>query len=367
MPVRSYWSIHYVRCTLIVTALWCAFNATTAIAQTPAGPAYPPVGSLAPLPISPISTAAPIPVVTPLPSVDGQPSPVFTPLAAQQPFDAPVQSSIPMVPTITSPPIESPFGFGLFTPDTAATPSIYPGSAVPIPGPPRAGPYVIGTERVFTGSWTNDGPVWRTQNGDFTFHPRFVNQLDFIAMHAPPPGVTAPGGTGAADGLSFRRLRVGCDGTMWESIDYVFEVDMAFALQNLDPASGSTPIAGLRSGGTVGGVAQNQAGNTATFVQPTTIFLLFKDIPVLGNIRAGNQADWLSLEHIESARFLDFMERAPIMDAFNGPNNNGYTPGVSTYRTYFEQNLGVQLGVYKNNAYDSGFSYDTGENNYSYG
>ena len=55
------------------------------------------------------------------------------------------------------------------------------------------------------------------------------------------------------------------------------------------------------------------------------------------------------------------------MDAFNGPNNNGYTPGVSTYRTYFDQNLAVQLGIYKNNAYDSGFTYNTGDNNYSYG
>jgi phosphate-selective porin OprO/OprP len=296
------------------------------------------------------------------------PVPAISTVAAQQPFDAPAQGAITPLPAITSPPMGSDFGFGgLFAADTAPTPSIYPGSAVPIPPLTGTGSFTIGSDRLFSGSWTNDGPVWRTQNGDFTFHPRFINQMDVIAMHSPPPGVTAPGGTGTADSVDFRRLRFGSDGTMWETIDYVFEFDLALALQNYDPASGGTPISGLRPGGTVAGVAQNQAGNTGGVIQPTTVFLVFKDVPLLGNIRPGNQQDWISLEHIESARFLDFMERAPIMDAFNGPNNNGYMPGITTYRTYFDQNLAVQLGVYKNNAYDSGFTYNTGDNNYGAG
>lgn len=95
-------------------------------------------------------------------------------------------------------------------------------------------------------------------------------------------------------------------------------------------------------------------------MQPTTIFMTAKDIPVLGNIGVGNQQSWFSMEHIESARFLDFMERAPIMDAFSGANNNGYAPGVSVFNNTPDKNAGLQLGFYKNNVYDSGYAFDMG-------
>jgi phosphate-selective porin OprO/OprP len=88
--------------------------------------------------------------------------------------------------------------------------------------------------------------------------------------------------------------------------------------------------------------------------------MTFKEVPVLGNVRVGNQQNWISFDHIESARFLDFMERAPIMDAFSGPNNNGYAPGVSFFNNSENQVMGIQGGVYKNNAYDSGFTYNIG-------
>lgn len=61
------------------------------------------------------------------------------------------------------------------------------------------------------------------------------------------------------------------------------------------------------------------------------------------------------------------MERSPLMDLFVGPNNNGYTPGVSTFRPYFNQNAGLQLGVYKNTAYDNPYTYNFGNTNYTYG
>jgi phosphate-selective porin OprO/OprP len=247
-------------------------------------------------------------------------------------------------------------------------PSIYPGSAAPVPSSATGiGGYEVGSDKSFQGYWGPDGPIWRTKNGDFSFHPRAVAQLDFVAMRNPPNNIVVPGGSGTLDSVEFRRLRMGADGTMWDIIDYVFEFDFALALQNVDPANTASPVTGLRSIGTVGGVPQTQAGNTAGVMQTSTTFLVFKQLPMFDNIRVGNQQSWLSLEHIESARFLDFMERSPIMDAFNGPNNNGYTPGISTYRTFLDMNVGLQLGVYKNNNYDSGFTYDIGNTNYSYG
>ena len=244
---------------------------------------------------------------------------------------------------------------------------IYPGSAAPLPGVLRpTSPYVIGSDRGLVGAWTNNGPVFASRNGDFTFHPRFMDQTDLVAMRNPASNIGVPGGGGSSDSVEFRRLRLGCDGTMWETIDYVLEIDLAMALENLDPAGATNPSSGLRSGGTVGGVPQNQAGTAAGTIQPTDVFLTFKDLPLLGFVRVGNQPDWIGFEHIESSRFLDFMERSPLQDAFNGPNNNGYQQGISTFRNYFGDSAGAEFGVYKNNVYDSGFTYNLGNSNYSY-
>jgi phosphate-selective porin OprO/OprP len=252
--------------------------------------------------------------------------------------------------------------------DTALPESdIYPGSAAPLPSILRStSPYVIGSDRGLVGAWTNNGPVFASRNGDFTFHPRFMDQTDLVAMRNPASNIGVPGGGGTADSVEFRRLRIGVDGSMWEWIDYVLEMDLAMALENLDPAGGTNPINGLRSGGTVGGVPQNQAGTGAGTIQPTDVFLTFKGVPLLGFVRVGNQPDWIGFEHIESSRFLDFMERSPLQDAFNGPNNNGYQQGVSTFRNYFRDSAGAEFGVYKNNVYDSGFTYDLGNTNYTY-
>jgi phosphate-selective porin OprO/OprP len=145
---------------------------------------------------------------------------------------------------------------------------------------------------------------------------------------------------------------------MYENIDWVSEFDFAMALQNTDQLNAAAQSLGLRSFPAGVGV---QAGNTINVIQPTTVFLTFKDIPALGNIRVGNQQNWISLEHIESVYFLDFMERAPIMDAFSGPNNNGYAPGISVFNNTPDKTAGLQLGVYKNNLYDSGLTFNIGD------
>ncbi len=237
--------------------------------------------------------------------------------------------------------------------------------------------YAVGSDTTLLGKWTPNGPTFRSKNGDFTWKMRTVAQLDAIGLQNPQgvgrggvgnPGI--PGGAGTQDSTTFRRLRIGAEGTMYETIDWVWEVDLAMALQNFDPAAGATPVTGLRSVGTVGGVAgaaaAAQAGNTGNVIQPTTVFMTFTQLPIIGNLRVGNQQDWFSLEHIESARFLDFMERSPIMDAFAGPNNNGYTPGVSIFNMTPNKRAAMELGIYKNNAYDSGFPYSIGTNALTY-
>lgn len=217
---------------------------------------------------------------------------------------------------------------------------------------------VFGTDAGPTSTWVYDGLTFISKDGDFRTHLGGVVQLDAIGFGSTPGITSIPDGAGTQESVTFRRLRVRADGTMYRYIDWVFEFDFAFALQNTDQLNAAAQNLGLRSIPLGVGV---QAGNTINVIQPTTVFLTFKEIAILGNVRVGNQADWLGFEHIESARFLDFMERAPLADAFTAPNNNGYTPGVSAFNTTPDQRIGAQIGVYKNNAYDSGVSYNIGD------
>ena len=208
------------------------------------------------------------------------------------------------------------------------------------------------------GNFSGDNLFFTSKDGNFKAHIGGVVQLDAIGFANTPSAIGIPGGAGISEAVEFRRLRIRAEGTMYENIDWVSEVDLALALQNIDQANGAAQSTGLRSFPTGVGL---QGGNTVGVIQPTTVFATFKDIPVLGNIRIGSQQDWFSLEHIESARFLDFMERSPLMDVFSGPNNNGYTPGISAFNNTEDKMAGAQIGIYKNNAYDSGFTYNIGD------
>ncbi|WP_157605329.1 OprO/OprP family phosphate-selective porin [Schlesneria paludicola] len=217
------------------------------------------------------------------------------------------------------------------------------------------------------GNFGNTGLLFTSNDGNFKTHFGGTAQLDFIAPESQASNIVVPNGAGTPltqDSTNFRRLRMRADGTMYGTIDWVSEFDFAGFVQNTSQANANLADNGLRSIGTLNGGVQG--GNSLNVIQPTTVWMTFKEIPILGNVRVGNQQDWFSIEHITSARYLDFMERAPIMDAFSGPNNNGYTPGVSFFNNTPDKNAGLQMGVYKNNAYDSGYSYSIG-NAFTYG
>lgn len=101
---------------------------------------------------------------------------------------------------------------------TAPAPSIYPGgtAAGPVAGPVNPAPYVIGSDRLLQGSWTNDGPYFKSKNGDFTFHPRFVAQEDIVASiirrlaktspsRVAPPALWTPSNSAACASVSTAR------------------------------------------------------------------------------------------------------------------------------------------------------------------
>jgi phosphate-selective porin OprO/OprP len=240
-----------------------------------------------------------------------------------------------------------------------------PGAPPAAGNPPGVKRYVVGSDVTATGKYLPDGLTFSTANGDFKTHIGGVVQLDYVALRNNNPGILP--GSNTQDSVTFRRLRFRAEGTMYENIDWVSEFDMAMALQNTNQLDAAAQSLGLRSFPASVALPGNvQGGNTINVIQPTTVFMTIKDIPILQNIRVGNQQDWFSMEHIESARFTDFMERATIMDAFAGANNNGYTPGISFFRNSENKKFNVMGGVYKNNEYDSGFTYDLGDHNWMY-
>lgn len=221
-----------------------------------------------------------------------------------------------------------------------------------------------------SGNFTNAGLLFTSADGNFKTHFGGTAQMDFISPQTRAADLAGVGGPGqnqdlTQDSTNFRRLRMRADGTMYQYIDWVSEFDFAAFVQNTSQTNPNLADNGLRSvpGSANGG---QQSGNSLNVIQPTTVWMTFKEIPIVQNIRIGNQQDWFSIEHVTSARYLDFMERAPIMDVFSGPNNNGYTPGASVFGNTPDKNAGLQLGIYKNNAYDSDYTFSIG-NAFTYG
>ena len=95
---------------------------------------------------------------------------------------------------------------------------------------------------------------------------------------------------------------------------------------------------------------------------PTDLWVTFKDIPFLGNIRVGNQKPPISFEHMTSSRFLNFMERSMAFDAFVENQNNGFEQGISFFNQFLDKRVYASAGVFKNTR--NVFGWDTGDGEY---
>ena len=154
-----------------------------------------------------------------------------------------------------------------------------------------------------------------------------------------------PGGVGAfQDGVHARRLRILFDGTWYENFDY--KVEMEFSNGFYPPGLGAAPSPATVS-------------NSPAILDA---YVTVKHVPWLGNVRVGNQKEWFSLEHMESARMLLFMERSPLFDA-SQPSafNNGRSPGISAFRTWANDSLFTAVGVYKNESNTLGYGVGDGD------
>lgn len=318
---------------VLVTATLIA-GAASAFAQGQTG--YPLDPNTTPGPFATRPTAPPIPI--PLPDVPPVPrTGIRMPPPPERAVTMPKPRQINMPTTVTTAPTQP-------TPPSA-TPTELPTSLTP---PPLNSVYVPPppTERslAFEPYW-NNGLYFRTADRGFVTHIGGVLQYD-AAWYSGGHGVqTLPGGVGRfQDGATPRRLRLMLDGTWYDSFDYKLEVEFA---NGFYPAGLTVPAS---------------TANVSNSLGPLDAYVTVKNIPWLGNVRIGNQKEWFSLEHQESARMLMFMERSYLFDA-SQPSafNNGRSPGISTFRTWANDSLFTAIGFYKNESNTLGIGLGDGD------
>ena len=175
-------------------------------------------------------------------------------------------------------------------------------------------------------SWKH-GLTLESTNKDFKVHIGGRTQFDTAWFGVPNDIQDDPTLLNQyGDGVDFRRVRLKTDGTMYEFIDWAFQIDFVNSVRD---------------------------NSNQLVVAPTDLWWTFTQLPYIGNIRVGNHKEPIGFEHLVSSRFLPFMERSFNQDAFYGAFNNGFTPGISAYNTAFDESATWAIGVFKptNNAF----------------
>lgn len=189
------------------------------------------------------------------------------------------------------------------------------------------------------------GLVLESAAGEFGFRIGGRVQADasgFTAGDGPnlPPalGGLNPPLSGAAN---FRRARLRAGGRLAAATEWAAEFDFANQM-----------------------TAYNAAFPTLTgpgsLPAMKDLWLQVHDLPWLGRLRVGNQKDAYGFEHAGDSRWLNFMERSFNQDAFVGPFNDGYLPGIQLLNHTDDGRIAWYLGEFKNTANPFGFANSSG-------
>ena len=205
-------------------------------------------------------------------------------------------------------------------------------------------PYEVGTDLGMPTTW-NSGLDAASGHKDFRVKIGGRTQVDAVAFSATPgPAQRADKGgldPGLADTVNLRRARFRIEGRMYELYDWACEYDFVNQL-NVNAAVYPT---------------ERDAGPLTAV---TDLWLQVREIPILGTVRVGSQKDPFGYEHLTSSRWMNFMERSFAQDAFEGPFNNGFVPGIQILNSNEEGDIGWQVGEFKNTTNPFGFSNTSG-------
>lgn len=206
----------------------------------------------------------------------------------------------------------------------------------------EAAGFEVGKDVAFKSFW-NHGLWHETTDKSFRIHVDGRAHFDTVFLNADPaveygnPGGVFPP---IRDAFAFRRGRIGCEGSLWEVINFDTEWDFTNTTTSGSPASTS---------------------NTFNTPVPTDMWVEISKLPIIGHLRIGNQKPQIGFEHITSSRFLNFMERSFMFDAWMGGLNNGFVPGFQVWNYSRNERMTWSLGIYKNNSTVFGWNVGGGE------
>ena len=195
--------------------------------------------------------------------------------------------------------------------------------------------------KAFSAKW-NNGFEAATKDKRFKYHVGGRVQFDTVFLAGDSQAFNGTGPFTDQDAVGFRRARLRADGTMYETIDWCAEFDFVNSVNdNLPSPPSETTIIGVPA--------------------PTDLWVTFREVPVVGNVRVGDVKEPIGFEHLTSSRYLDFMERSYNQDIFYGAYNNGFTPGVVVYDTWADELGTWSTGFFKNNTNVFGLGIGDGE------
>jgi phosphate-selective porin OprO/OprP len=131
-----------------------------------------------------------------------------------------------------------------------------------------------------------------------------------------------------ASAVLLRAARLRVEGGIFDQFDFVVEYDFANAANENS------------------GTAPPSFGNIAGEPSPCNVWVQIRDVPFLGNVRFGNQVKPIGMTNNTYQGFLPFMERADVMDAFYGPFDNGFSPGVTARGWSESERMTWQYGIF---------------------
>jgi len=188
-------------------------------------------------------------------------------------------------------------------------------------------------------------PEAESKQKDFRVKIGGRTQVDSVAFSATngPNQFPTQGGLDPElnDTVNFRRARLRIEGRMYEFYDWAAEYDF---VNQINVNNSDYPT-------------ERDAGPLTAV---TDLWLQLREIPILGTVRVGNQKDPYGYEHLTSSRWLNFMERSFAQDAFEGPFNNGFLPGIQVLNSNEEGDIAWQVGEFKNTTNPFGYSSSSG-------
>ena len=202
--------------------------------------------------------------------------------------------------------------------------------------------------------WNNG--VWvQSANEDFKVH--FGGRIQFDAFNTFRPSHDAAvdfvdKGTPFEDAQGFRRDRIRVEGTIYDSVDFVWEYDFATAQNSKNIAAGN-------SAGNGPGNPNSLSVFTGTGI--TDMNCTLKHVPLVQNVSVGSFLVPFSFELGTSDRWMDFIERSCAFDSFVPATNfANYTLGAKTFGWNEDETWTYAASVSLNNMWDGAFGFDYG-------